>query len=102
MKESEPNYKTPHQNFNSMSDETHGKSELTEHKQSKGYKRNKKRREAKSIRMIHSTFGSQSNTIRYNVRARAITERKFFLSFCLLSLSALGEKKTLSQHTAWI
>ena len=31
MKESEPNYKTPHQNFNSMSDETHGKSELTEH-----------------------------------------------------------------------
>ena len=63
MKESEPNYKTPHQNFNSMSDETHGKSELTEHKQSKGYKRNKKRREAKSIRMIHSTLGSQSSTV---------------------------------------
>ena len=54
MKESEQNRKTLHQNFNSMSDETHGKSELTVHKQS---------REAKSIRMIHSTLGSQSNTV---------------------------------------
>ena len=64
MKEREPNCKTPHRNFNSLSDETHGKSELTVHKQSRGYKRNKKkRREAKSIRMIHSTFGSQSNTV---------------------------------------
>ena len=40
MKESEPNCKTSHRNFNSLSDETHGKSELTVHKQSRGYKRN--------------------------------------------------------------
>ena len=63
MKEREPNSKTPHRNFNSMSDETHGKSELTVHKQSRGYKRNKKRREVKSMRMIHSTLGSRSNTV---------------------------------------
>ena len=43
VKESEPNCKTPHQNFNSMSDKTYGKSELTVHKQSRGYKRNKKK-----------------------------------------------------------
>ena len=55
MKESEPNCNTPHRNFNSMSDETHcNKSELTVYKQ---------RREAKSMRMIHSTLGSQSNTV---------------------------------------
>ena len=64
MKESEPNCKTSHRSFNSVSDERHGKSELTVHKQSRGYKRNKKkRREAKSVRMIHSTLGSQSNTV---------------------------------------
>ena len=44
IKESEPNCKTPHRNFNSLSDETHGKSELTVHKQSRGYKRIKKRK----------------------------------------------------------
>ena len=43
MKEREPNCKTPHRNFNSLSDETHGRSELTVHKQSRGYKRNKKK-----------------------------------------------------------
>ena len=63
MKESEPNSKIPHRNFNSMSKETRGKSELNVHKQSRGYKRNKKRREAKSMRMIHSTLGSRSNTV---------------------------------------
>ena len=63
MKESEPNCKTPHRNFNSLADEKYGKSELNVHKQSRGYKRNKKRREANSIRIIHSTFGSQSNTV---------------------------------------
>ena len=41
MKESEPNCKTPHRNFNSMSDETHGKSELTVHKQSRDIKETK-------------------------------------------------------------
>ena len=44
IKESEPHCKTPHRNFNSLSDETHGKSELTVHKQSRGYKRIKKRK----------------------------------------------------------
>ena len=47
MKESEPNCKTSHRNFNSLSDETHGKSELTVHKQSRGYKRNKKKEGSK-------------------------------------------------------
>ena len=47
MKEREPNCKTPHRNFNSLSDETHGKSELTVHKQSRGYKRNKKKEGSK-------------------------------------------------------
>ena len=47
MKEREPNCKTPHRNFNSLSDETHGKSELTVDKLSRGYKRNKKKEGSK-------------------------------------------------------
>ena len=45
MKESEPNCKTPHRKFNSLSDETHGKHMV--HKQSRGYKRNKKKEGSK-------------------------------------------------------
>ena len=97
MKEREPNCKTPHRNFNSLSDETHGKSELTVHKQSRGYKRNKKIWVAKSIRMIHSTFGSQSNTIRYNVRARAWKEilPQFLL---VLPQSFRGKEDTVTAY----
>ena len=63
VKESEPNCKTPHQNFNSMSDKTHGKSELTVHKQSRGYKRNKKkRREAKSTFFSYKSEKAQNTS----------------------------------------
>ena len=62
MKEREPNSKTPHRNFNSMSVEV----------------------------------------IQCACKGHNCTEREFFLSFCLLSLSASGEKNILSQHTSWI
>ena len=55
-KESEQNCKTPHRNFNSLSDETHGRSELTVHIQRRGYKRNKKNEGSKIYKNDSNSF----------------------------------------------